>query len=221
MQWRMLGRRGEMASWTIVGDAAQSAWPDLAEARRAREEALRGKQVRRFHLGTNYRNSAEIFEFAASVVRRAVPDADLPDAVRRTGIEPEHRTVPAGALAGPVAGPVAGSLAGSVAVSVADEVKRLRDLVDGTIGVITPVARQAEIAAAVAEPSDRRVLVVDAMRAKGLEYDAVVVVAPDEIAAESPAGVRVLYVALTRATHRLVTIATRPWPSDVAAGAPL
>jgi len=217
MQWRMLGRRGEMASWTIVGDAAQSAWPDLAEARRAREEALRGKQVRRFHLGTNYRNSAEIFEFAASVVRRAVPDADLPDAVRRTGIEPEHRTVPAGALAGPVAGPVAGSLAGSVA----DEVKRLRDLVDGTIGVITPVARQAEIAAAVAEPSDRRVLVVDAMRAKGLEYDAVVVVAPDEIAAESPAGVRVLYVALTRATHRLVTIATRPWPSDVAAGAPL
>jgi len=151
------------------------------------------------------------------VVRRAVPDADLPDAVRRTGIEPEHRTVPAGALAGPVAGPVAGSLAGSVA----DEVKRLRDLVDGTIGVITPVARQAEIAAAVAEPSDRRVLVVDAMRAKGLEYDAVVVVAPDEIAAESPAGVRVLYVALTRATHRLVTIATRPWPSDVAAGAPL
>ena len=29
MQWRMLGRRGQQASWTIVGDAAQSAWPDL------------------------------------------------------------------------------------------------------------------------------------------------------------------------------------------------
>jgi DNA helicase IV len=34
------------------------------------------------------------------------------------------------------------------------------------------------------------------------------VLAPDEIAAESPAGVRVLYVALTRATHRLITVAT-------------
>ena len=63
---------------------------DLDEARRARDEALRGKQLRRFHLGTNYRNSAEIFDFAAQVVRRAVPDADLPNAVRRTGGRPEH-----------------------------------------------------------------------------------------------------------------------------------
>jgi DNA helicase IV len=46
------------------------------------------------------------------------------------------------------------------------------------------------------------------MRAKGMEYDGVLVLAPEEIAAESPAGIRVLYVALTRATHRLITIAT-------------
>ncbi len=44
------------------------------------------------------------------------------------------------------------------------------------------------------------------LNAKGLEYDAVVVVAPDEIVAESPGGSRVLYVALTRPTQRLVTI---------------
>jgi len=50
------------------------------------------------------------------------------------------------------------------------------------------------------------------MHAKGMEYDGVVIVAPDEIAAESPAGIRVLYVALTRATHRLITLATsREW----------
>jgi DNA helicase IV len=46
------------------------------------------------------------------------------------------------------------------------------------------------------------------MHAKGMEYDGVVVLAPDEIAAESSAGIRVLYVALTRATHHLITIAT-------------
>jgi DNA helicase IV len=42
------------------------------------------------------------------------------------------------------------------------------------------------------------------------------VVAPDEILAESPSGVRILYVALTRATHRLITVAAsdawRPAP---------
>jgi hypothetical protein len=196
MQWRMLGRRGQMASWTIVGDAAQSAWPDLDEADRARADALRGKQVRRFHLGTNYRNSAEIYEFAAALVRRAVPDADLPNAVRRTGQAPEHRVAPAGDLAG----------------ATASAVRDLLEAVEGTVGVITPADRLAAVRAA-GWPS--RVQVVDGMRAKGMEYDGVVVVAPDEIAAESSAGVRVLYVALTRATHRLVTIGTRDW-DDIA-----
>jgi DNA helicase IV len=61
-----------------------------------------------------------------------------------------------------------------------------------------------------------RVQVVDAMHAKGMEYDGVVVVAPEEIAEESVAGVRVLYVALTRATHRLVTVSTvADWPSVI------
>jgi hypothetical protein len=191
MQWRMLGRRGRQASWTIVGDAAQSAWPDPAEALRSREEALRGKQLRRFHLGTNYRNSAEIFEYAAKVVRRAVPDADLPNAVRHTGVPPEHRSVAAGAYA----------------PAVAEAVAELLAAVDGTVGVIAPASRRDEAAAWVAgQASDGRLQVVDGMRSKGLEYDGVVVVAPDEIAAESPAGVRLLYVALTRATHRLITV---------------
>jgi DNA helicase IV len=196
MQWRMVGRRGGQASWTIVGDAAQSAWPNPQEALRAREDALRGKQVRRFHLSTNYRNSAEIFEFAAGVVRRAVPDADLPAAVRRTGAGPSHLVVPVEGFAE------------AAASCVAD----LLEQVDGTVGVIVPAARRA--AAAGWFPADPRIQVVDGMHAKGMEYDAVLVLAPDEIAAESPAGVRVLYVALTRATQRLVTIAaTRQWRS--------
>ncbi len=191
MQWRMLARRGQQASWTIVGDAAQSAWPDPAEAVRARDEALRGKPLRRFHLSTNYRNSAEIFEFAAAVVREAVPDADLPRAVRRTGKPPEQLRVGADAL--------------TAAVTAA--VTELLDAVEGTVGVITPTARRDAVASWLAGLDPARLQVVDGMRAKGMEYDAVAVVAPDEITGESPAGIRVLYVALTRATHRLVTIA--------------
>lgn len=198
MQWRMLGRRGQQASWTIVGDAAQSAWPDLAEARRARDEALRGKQLRRFHLSTNYRNSAEIFEFAADVVRRSVPDADLPNAVRRTGAAPEHRTVDQGGFP----------------AAVVRAVAELTDAVDGTVGVIAPTGRRDAVAGWLAESpagtAGARIQVVDGMRAKGMEYDGVLVLAPDEIAAESQAGVRVLYVALTRATHQLITIAANP-----------
>ena len=198
MQWRMLGRRGQQASWTIVGDAAQSAWPDLGEARRARDEALRGKQLRRFHLSTNYRNSAEIFEFAADVVRRSVPDADLPNAVRRTGAAPEHRTADRDGFGG----------------AVVRAVMELIEAVDGTVGVIAPTDRRDAVAGWVAGLADgaagSRVQVVDGMHAKGMEYDGVVVLAPDEIAAESSAGIRVLYVALTRATHHLITIAVNP-----------
>jgi DNA helicase IV len=189
MQWRMVGRRGGQASWTIVGDAAQSAWPDLGEAQRARTDALRGKQIRRFHLSTNYRNSAEIFEFAATVVRRAVPDADLPDAVRRTGASPSHQVVPS-----------TGFEEATRAV-----VAELLGAVQGTVGVVVPAARLADVQEWF---DDGRVQVVDGMRAKGMEYDGVLVLAPEEIAAESSAGIRVLYVALTRATHRLITIAT-------------
>ena len=199
MQWRMLGRRGGQASWTIVGDAAQSAWPDLDEARRAQQETLRGKQIRRFHLTTNYRNSAEIFEFAAQVVRRSVPDADLPVAVRRTGAAPEHRFVSDTDLE----------------AAVKSAVDELAKSVDGTVGVITPAARRAEVSGWLSS-HDGRVQVVDGMRAKGMEYDGVLLVGPEEIAAESAAGIRVLYVGLTRATHRLLTLAqSKDWLDGV------
>src|SRR6195952_3646443 len=39
MQWRMVGRRGRGATWTIVGDPAQSSWPVPAESMGARAEA--------------------------------------------------------------------------------------------------------------------------------------------------------------------------------------
>ena len=55
---------------------------------------------------------------------------------------------------------------------------------------------------------DDRVRVLDGLDTKGLEFDAVLVVEPDAIVAESEAGWRTLYVVLTRATQRLATIGT-------------
>jgi hypothetical protein len=192
MQWRMIGLRGRTASWTVVGDAAQASWPDPDEARAAREEAY-GRQARQlFHMDTNYRNAREIFDYAADVVRREVPDADIPQAVRETGILP-----------------VEASLDGDAVATVRAAVEELLAQVDGSVAVITPTAyagRLAPLSALAPDGAEGRVQVVDPMSTKGLEYDATVVVDPSEIVRESPGGVRVLYVALTRAAHRMTVL---------------
>ncbi|CAM5594631.1 hypothetical protein SALBM217S_00982 [Streptomyces griseoloalbus] len=59
MQWRMVGRRGRHATWTVVGDPAQSSWSDPDEAAQARDEALGTRPRRRFELTVNYRNPAD------------------------------------------------------------------------------------------------------------------------------------------------------------------
>ncbi len=188
MQWRMIGRRGRYASWTVVGDAAQASWPDATEATSAREEAFGSQARQQFHMDTNYRNAREIFDYAAEVVRRQVPDADIPQAVRETGIEP-----------------VEGALGPDALASVRDAVESLLAQVEGAIAVITP-STHADRLAPVADLGAGRVQVIDPMSTKGLEYDATVVVDPDEITRESPGGVRVLYVALTRAAHRMTVL---------------
>jgi RecA/RadA recombinase len=94
MQWRMLGRRGRHASWTVVGDAAQSSWPDPEESAAAREDAFSGQVRRAFHMTTNYRNAREVFDYAADVIRAHVPDADIPVAVRETGVPVVELTSP-------------------------------------------------------------------------------------------------------------------------------
>ena len=116
-------RRGRAASWTVVGDAAQASWSDLAEAGRAREEAFSGQERRAFHMDTNYRNAREIFDYARDFILPLVPDADIPDAVRETGVDPVDRVVE-----------------GSVASAAADAVDQLLGEVEGSIAVIAGAA---------------------------------------------------------------------------------
>jgi DNA helicase IV len=52
--------------------------------------------------------------------------------------------------------------------------------------------------------------IVPASEARGLEFDGVVVISPEEITTARPGGERDLYVALTRATKRLCTITVQP-----------
>ncbi|WP_255953160.1 HelD family protein [Streptomyces odontomachi] len=247
MQWRMIGRRGRHATWTVVGDPAQSSWSDPEEAAQARDEALGSRPRRSFTLTVNYRNPAEIAELAAKVLARAMPGATAPSAVRTTGVHPRFavagRTVPDAAVTevtvtdAPVAdAPVAGATARGaaegraargdrrLAATVRAEAARLLDEVDGTVGVVVAMHRREQAARWLAGLGDR-VVPLGSLEAKGLEYDAAIVVSPAELAGEGPwdvaaarkspaagdgsrAGLRGLYVALTRATQRLTVIAT-------------
>ena len=211
MQWRMVGRRGRTASWTIVGDPAQSSWPVPQEANEARAEALAGKFVHEFHLSTNYRNSAEIYAYAAAYAERVGLDADLPTAVRSTGVEP--RIV---------------EDVDDLEAAVRAEVDAIAGQVGGTVGIVVPAARRAEVNswlaawperaedapgaraaagdATVTPSGEDRVVVLTGLDTKGLEFDGIVVVRPQEIEDESVTGRATLYVVLTRATQLLTTV---------------
>ena len=129
----------------------------------------------------------EIFDLAAELARAAIPGADLPNAVRETGVDPRVREVPIPALP----------------EVVREATAALADELDGTIGVVAPVDRLAEVEAWLGERDTERIPVLEAIDTTGLEFDGIVVVAPDEIVAESEAGIRTLYVVLTRATQQL------------------
>ncbi|WP_193607568.1 HelD family protein [Nocardioides lijunqiniae] len=210
MAWRMVGRRGRAASWTIVGDPAQSSWPVPEESAAARAEALQGKALHEFHLSTNYRNSSEIYEYAAAYAERVGLDADLPTAVRSTGVEPVEVTGVTDLEAATRA----------AVVEVAGQV-------GGTVGIVVPAARRSEVNAwlagwpelaedapgaraavdsSVAPSGTDRVVVLTGLDTKGLEFDGIVVVRPQEIEDESATGRATLYVVLTRATQLLTTI---------------
>ena len=182
MQWRMINRRGAGASWTIVGDPGQSSWPDKDEPSRALDALIGSKPQRSFRLSTNYRSPKEAYDLATAYIRRIEPDTDIPLAVRSTGIEPRLLVAPRADLD----------------AVLSDEIDRLLDEVEGTVGVISSMSLDVV--------DDPRVILLDPYSSKGLEFDAVVVVDPDGIASGSASGDRTLYVALTRPTQILVTI---------------
>ena len=187
MQWRMLRRRGPHASWTLVGDQAQSSYPHPAQVDQAINELIGHSPTRTFRLTTNYRSPQEVFDLARTYIRRHEPSADLPTAIRATGVAPEL-----------------------IVVSATDWQTRIHTIVtesarltSGTVGVIVPAARRGDLAG-LQWPA--AVSLVSALEAKGMEYDIAVVVFPDEIVAQTTGGPRVLYVALTRPTQALITV---------------
>jgi superfamily I DNA/RNA helicase len=90
------------------------------------------------------------------------------------------------------------------------------------VGLVVSAAHFAAMSALVGDRGDigllerdgmyRPVTVVDAIAAKGLEFDAVVVVEPSAIAGHDDRGLRLLYVAMTRPIQHLSIVHAEPLP---------
>ena len=193
MGLRSLARRCPTRSMTVLGDLAQA----TAAASQGSWEVVVGHlgspaTTQRVDLDLGYRVPAPVMDFANRLLPTAAPDVVPTASVRAEGRAPRLVTV-------------------AGADDLAPEVDRLvRELAGEwtTVGVVAPDGVRARLA------RDLPGTVVAPEEAKGLEFDAVVVVEPAAIGTSSDTArnLRLLYVALTRAVQELVVVHARPLP---------
>jgi DNA helicase IV len=210
MQWRMLARRCPSGSFTIVGDPGQASRPGALAGWDAVTALLPTHNgVRHAMLSVNYRTPAEIMEVAARLLAVAAPQIEPSISVRSTGAHPEF-----------------------VAVGSADLFARAAELTraarqrGGTVAVIAPASMHHEVVreladlgaiAGTADALDAPVAVLDSSEAKGLEFDHVIVIEPQQLVTADRAGLRLLYVTITRATQTLAIVHAEPLPEGLEA----
>lgn len=205
MALRMLGRRSKNHSMTVLGDLAQATAPGAMESW---DEAARhlcgdpqGAVVRELTVG--YRVPAAILDVANQLLPEAAPSVTPARSIRPGGEPPTHFGF--------------GDETGMVA-AVRDAVAATTDQQGrASIAVIAPSAHHELLLAgvdglvrfgsgtAVNLPGTEAIALVDPDQAKGLEFDAVVVVDPPTIRAATN-GLRQLYVAMTRAVQTLAMV---------------
>ncbi|WP_345750704.1 HelD family protein [Microbacterium rhizophilus] len=91
-EWRMLLRRNPSRSFTVVGDRAQArrGFTQTWQRRLARAGL---RDVAMAALTINYRTPEEVMAHAAPLIRSAIPDANVPTSIRRSGIPVRHGSV--------------------------------------------------------------------------------------------------------------------------------
>ncbi len=210
MQWRMLARRCPTGSFTVVGDPGQASRPgavsEWSQVLAQLPVRAGGPPPRFATLSVNYRTPAEIMDVAARLLAVAAPTVEPSRSVRRTDEVPSFIAVTADALIT------------RTAALAREACER-----GGTVAVISPSDLHALLratlsdvgAASGAEALEAPVAVLDATEAKGLEFDHVVVVEPARLVAPDQAGLRLLYVTITRATRTLAVVHAEALPEGL------
>jgi DNA helicase IV len=199
MQWRMLARRVPSGSMTVVGDPGQASKPGAVSSWEEVLSHLPTHNAPRFvTLTINYRTPAEVMDVASRLLAVAAPTIEPSVSVRSTGEDPRFISVGPDQL-----------------VAVAAQHAREALALTGTVAVIAPDEMHESIAAAlsdlgavstVADALDAPIAVLDPTSAKGLEFDHVVVVEPSALVTPDRAGLRLLYVTITRTTKTLTVV---------------
>ena len=177
-EWQMLLLRCPSRSLTIVGDRAQ-ARHGFTESWQERLARVGLTHVNHASLSINYRTPEEVMAEAEPVIRAVLPDANVPTSVRSSGVPVEH-----------------GSTAdlGSILESwLAEHAEGLACVI--SVGEIDGGAI----------PLSSRVRSLTPELTKGLEFDLVVLIDPDTFG-DGIEGAVDHYVAMTRATQRLVIL---------------
>jgi DNA helicase IV len=206
MQLRMIARRAPSGSITVLGDLAQSTGPwAYADWSDVRAHLPRASEAHHDELTLGYRAPGRVLDFASRLLPRAAPGVTPTSSIRAGRTDPVLRHVDAGDL------PAA---ALSEARALATDHALVAVIVpEQLVAVLTRQARHdPEVGLLERDAMSRPVTVVPAPAAKGLEFDAVVVVEPGDIAGEDARGLRLLYVALTRPIQHLSIVHARPLP---------
>jgi DNA helicase IV len=199
MQLLAVSRRAVDGSLTILGDVAQATGPVVYGRWQELEPFLPDEaEVTIEELRHAYRVPGEIMEFALPLLDAIAPDVERPLAYRQ-GAQPPRLLR------------VAESEVLAAALEAAAEL-------DGLLAVIAP--RSLVDAPPQGDAFDEMsVPVLTPREAKGLEFDHVVVVEPAAIVGEAgDAGLRELYVALTRPTKTLTVVHSRALPAELERG---
>jgi DNA helicase IV len=194
MQLRAIARRCATGSLTVVGDLAQStgAWArdDWADVLRYLPATL-PHTVATLRYG--YRVPRRVYDTAARLLPLAAPEVAPLRVVREGPADPRVHRVAVDERPG---------LAAAVAMEHAAAGR--------FVGVVCPPSCRQAVADALAaqDATELSVSLVGPRESKGLEFDAVVVVEPEEIVAGEERGHRMLFIALTRTTRYLDIVCT-------------
>ncbi len=203
MQWRMVVRRARGGAMTIVGDLAQRSIGAPGTWREHLPPSIR--EFDRRELTINYRSPAEINDLASTVLTELAPSLATSTSIRSSGHQPEAIAVDSSVET------LQAAVSRVIGEVVADPG------IDGSIGVVglglhgvAPVSDGND-----AGEGDQRATWLDPWQAKGLEFDTAIVVEPARFL-EEPHGLSLLYVAITRATKKLIVVHEQTLPAVLA-----
>ncbi|SCL44319.1 DNA helicase IV [Micromonospora citrea] len=207
MQCRVLARRSQHASLTVLGDLAQGTSPWAASDWHEQMAHLGKHDSPVTALTTGFRVPAEVLAFANRLLPGLHVTAPPTRSVRVDGTL-RVRQEPDLAVATVATVHAALDRAGSIAVIATDALLATLVTALRAAGVEVDTTQEGH--------PDRRVTALPAVLAKGLEFDHVIVVEPDDIVRAEPRGLNRLYVVLTRAVSRLDVLHSQPLPELLA-----